>query len=290
MCVCVLQQKRSSGYFRFAMATGTKRVRKDEGSDLSPAKKYHQADSLQHESETEEQTSTVALPHDLQLVVQDMACRRQDNGSPSSFGFIIVIEVDFTEKIHGVLERRLEEWVWDSLDRAHRALDFETPWMFVSNVRDDQFNGDMSDDEDGKIIEDRRNSYQVCVYTEPNGKCVLPLFNYSRFEGMLPVDPSAILGYFDTEPAAVRSISVSGVDQPTLKSQWVACIIKDPTEFSRPGRGYMRHPMWRLPSKQERSYLSEQDQLNCFPRLMTVREKSFDFGWPAYPGELGNDW
>ena len=245
----------------------------------SPSKKYH-ADSLPHESETGEQSSTIVLPHDLQLKIQDMACRRQDNGRPSFFGFIIVIDVDFKQKIHDALERRLEEWVWDSLDRAHRALDFETPWMFVSNVHSDQWNGDYKD-EDGESIEGRENSYQVCVYTEPSNRWIYPLFNYSHFEGVLPVDPSAILNYFDTEPAAVRSISVSGVDQPTLRNQWVNCIIKDPDEFDRPGRGYMRHPMWTLPDRL---------QADSFPRLADVREQSFTFGWPDYPGELGDDW
>jgi len=163
--------------------------------------------------------------------------------------------------------------------------------MFVGNVRGDQWKEETSDDEDGKIVEDRENSYQVCVYTEPNRECVYPLFNYSSLEGSLPVDPSEILKHFDTAPAAVRSISISGVDQSTLRHQWVECIRKDPNEFCRPGRGYMVHPMWELRSEEQFSYLSEEERATAFPRLATYREQSsFMFNWPNYPGALGNDW
>ena len=256
----------------------------------SPHTKKRQIEDLPSTVSDEAQVGGPVLPLELQHKIRDMACRRQDNGHSSHFGFIIVIDVDFKEKIHNQFESSLEAWVWDSLDRAHRALDFDTSWMFVGNVRGDQWHEEMSDDEDGKVIEARENSYQVCVYTEPNRVCAYPLFNYSSLEGSLPVDPSEILKHFDTPPVSVRGISISGVDQSTLRHQWVECIMKDPNEFCRPGRGYMRHPMWTLPTREELSYHREEDHETVFPRLMTQREKSFNFNWPNYPGALGDDW
>jgi hypothetical protein len=162
--------------------------------------------------------------------------------------------------------------------------------MFVGNVHGDQWNDDYKN-EDGKVIEDRENSYQVCVYTEPSGEYVYPLYNYSSLEGSLPVDPSEILKHFDTAPAAVRSISISGVDQSTLRNQWIECIRKDPNEFNRPGKGYMLHPMWELPTEEQLARFSREEQATVFPRFATYREQSsFRFNWPNYPGALGNDW
>jgi len=80
--------------------------------------------------------------------------------------------------------------------------------VFVGNVRGDQWKEETSDDEDGKIIEDRENSYQECVYTGPNRECVYPLFNYSSLEGSLPVDPSEILKHFDAMSRDSFSLSI----------------------------------------------------------------------------------
>ena len=104
----------------------------------------------------------MSVPSEIRDIVLDMACRKQHNNSPSRYGLIVCIDVDFSKKIEGDLETALKEWVWDSLDRAHRALDFEVPWHFVSNVRYDQWEDDGSDDEN-----ERRNCYQVCVHIEP---------------------------------------------------------------------------------------------------------------------------
>ena len=154
--------------------------------------------------------------------------------------------------------------------------------MFVGNVHSERGTHD-----DG--VQGRENSYQVCVYTEPCRERALPLFNYSRLDGAYPVDPSVLLTFFGTEPAAVRCLAISGVDQRTLKTQWSDCVAKQPGVFDRPGGGYMHHPMWRLPSQMELSYHAEADRSTIFPRLFSVREQSFSFGWPDYPGHLGDD-
>lgn len=215
-----------------------------------------------------------ALPTELEGAIQDMVCRKLHNNSPSRIGLIIVVDVTFSTKIEGDLERALEEWVWDSLDSAHRALDFDVVWQFVSNVvRDKNIDEGYED-----YPEERENMYQVCVNIEPSASIgKLPLFRYSAgYEIQSPVNPASVLEHFTSPPVEVRGIAVSGVDQDILRGQWKDCISQAPNSFDRAGKGDMQHPMWILPE-------SEQD--GSFPRLASIREMSFNFGWPGYPGE-----
>ena len=71
------------------------------------------------------------IPAKLVNDIQAMTCQKLHNNSPSRFGLIVSIDVTFNCKIQGAIEHMLEEWVWDSLDRAHRALDFDVCWNFA---------------------------------------------------------------------------------------------------------------------------------------------------------------
>ena len=221
-----------------------------------------------------------ALPEELVADIQDMACRKLHNGSPSRFGLIVVVDVDFSFKIEGALERALEGWVWDSLDRAHRALDFEVCWRFVGNVLHDQWEDKAYED----YLVQHFNWYQVCVNIKSdvcgdagdNG-----LFPYApEHISPEPVDPASVLEHFTSSPSAVRGVAISGVNQNIVRDQWAECIAQE-SHFDRAGKGFMLHPMWTL---------AEQAQDGTFPRLTDVRERSFNFGWPDYPGQRGEDW
>lgn len=225
-----------------------------------------------------------ALPNELVAGIQDMACRTLHNGSPSRIGLILVLDVTFSVKIEGELERALDGWVWDCLDRAHRALDFGACWKFVSNVRRDQDEDEQW--EDGDDPDERapsENKYQVCVNIEPGVEDVENngLFLYAPVHSLQePVDPARVLEHFTSPPREVRGVAISGVNQDILRDQWISCIAAGQTdEFDRPGKGYMEHPMWVLP---------EGAQDGTFPRLAAVREQSCMFGWPDYPGALGH--
>lgn len=213
-----------------------------------------------------------ALPSDIIAIVDDMACRKQHNASPSRHGLIVCVDVDFSKKIEGDFERALEEWIWDSLDRAHRALDFEIQWSFVCNVYADQWQDDDSDDDER---EDPENRYQVCVHIEPHlYSRAGPLFSYSpRHVVETPVDPSAVLAHFTTPLREVRAVSVSGVEDTTLRDEWKECIAAVPNSWDRAGKGYMAHPMFLLPPS---------FQADTLPRMFAQRETSFRFGWPDY--------
>lgn len=215
------------------------------------------------------------LPSDVVAMIGDMACHKQHNNSSSRYGLIVCVDVDFSKKIEGDFERALEEWIWDSLDRAHRALDFEIRWNFVCNVKHDQWEDDDSDDDERA---DPENRYQVCVHIKPpmsSGSG--PLFSYSpRHAVETPVDPGAVLAQFTSPPKDVRAISVSGVDSATLRGEWEDCIASVPSRFCRAGEGYMVHPMFILP---------ERFQADSLPRMFAQREKSFEFGWPNYNPE-----
>lgn len=218
------------------------------------------------------------VPADVLGVIDKMVCTKQHNGSPSRYGLIVCVDVDFSKKIEGDFETTLKEWIWDSLNRAHRELDFEVAWHFVSNVRSDQWEDDDSDTED-----ERANCYQVCVQIEPyrdNGGP--PLLSYApRHAVDTPVHPDKVLQHFTSPPRDVRGVAVSGVNQAVLCDEWVNCIAQMMNTFDREGMGYMLHPMHTLP---------ESFQADSLPRMSTRREKSFNFGWPGYPGQRGRDW
>lgn len=222
------------------------------------------------------------LPSEINQMITDMACYRRHNGHASVYGFIIVIDVDFDQKIEGSFETKLGAWVLQSLDKAHRALNFETPWHFVSNIRSDQrFIETSSDPED----DSQENSYQICLHTEPSSQDAYdyPLFRYSHLHSTSAVHASAILQYFEpsSAPDGVSRIAISGVDQYVLRDQWSECIAKDSNEFDHNGKGYMVHPM---------RILIDKFQFECCGSSICIRETSFRFGWPEYPGDRGNDW
>jgi hypothetical protein len=95
------------------------------------------------------------------------------------------------------------------------------------------------------------------------------------------VDPALVLEHFTTPPQDVRGIAISGVNREVIRDQWAECIVLTTNSFDRAGKGFMAHPMWTLP---------EEGQDGTFPRLASIREKSFNFGWPEYPGSRGADW
>ena len=92
--------------------------------------------------------------------------------------------------------------------------------------------------------------------------------------GSMPVDPAAVLEHFGEAPAEMQGIAISGVDERTLRDEWVSCISQEPNTFDRPGSGYMVHPMRVLPM---------QMYDGSIPPMTIVREQSFNFGWPDYP-------
>ena len=221
----------------------------------------------------------MSVPSEIQAIVLDMACRKQHNNSPSRYGLIVCIDVDFSKKIEGDLERALKEWIWDCLDRAHRSLDFEVPWHFVSNVRSDQW----EDDNPDNVPPRNENFYQVCVHIEPHSHAGgPPLLSYApKHEVETPVHPDKVLEHFTTPPQDVRGVAISGVNQAVLCDEWSNCIAQMTNTFCRNGKGYMVHPMYILP---------ERWQADVLPRMFTQRETSYKFGWPDYPGERGQDW
>ena len=219
------------------------------------------------------------LPGDVHRIIDDMACRKQHNDTATRYGIVIVVDVDFAKKIEGDFKSTLDGWIWDSLNRAHRALDFGIGWEFVSNVLRDQWR----DEGDEQYETTYENRYQVCVSIEcmSGGMDNDGLFDYSYEPQNPKVHPARVLEHFTAPPTEVRGVAISGVNQDVLRNEWIQCIAKEVSDFDRPGLGYMRHQMWILP---------EQAQDGTIPRLFSVRERSFNFGWPNYPGDLGDDW
>jgi hypothetical protein len=232
-------------------------------------------------------------------MIDEMACRRVHNGHASGYGFILTIEIDFAQKIEGNLEEQLTEWIYKSLDRAHRALDFDRAWSFVSNVRMDQWVDPCTVCE--ASLEhpwssatastscstcDRENSLQVCVHIDDHFRMAGPdegLFGYSYGEPDA-VCAAALLAQFDTAPESVRGLAVSGVDETQIRDEWAECITHTPNRYDRDGKGYMVHPMYTLPES------CQDGTLGTWPQVCVRREMSFNFGWPEYPGGRGRDW
>ena len=163
------------------------------------------------------------------------------------------------------LEEELDGWVRRSLLDAHRELDSGHRWDFVANVYES-------------------NTYHVCVHLDRDDVCDGPLFPYSYEENdpnPNPVDPSEVLRHFAATPTCVRCIYISGVDEMLIRDKWADCI--DTGRRGKPGGGYMGHWMWTLP---EYGNGSADDQKNW----ICMRETSFNFGWPEYPGDRGTEW
>ena len=199
-------------------------------------------------------------------------CDKLHNGSPSRFGMIVSIDVANDTKMEGAFRHTLEEWVWDSLDRAHRCLDHDITWYFVGNVNSDQ----------GPSA----NRYQACVRIEPHNESGEHngLFHYMPVPYKTePVHPATVLEHFTSAPGDVRRVSISGVHQTVLRDQWAACITKleDDSSFDTLGLGYMAHPMWTLPARGWEA---------GHTRMYALKERSCHFGWPEYPGNRGNNW
>lgn len=220
------------------------------------------------------------IPPHIQQMIQDLACRKVHNNTVSKHGLLVCIEVDFDKRIQGDIERIIECWVYDCLDRAHRALDFDYNWYFITNVRHDQWQEDDNmacEDESG--LRQRHNGLQVAVHF--GAGCYdsynWPLFHYSKHEVRQTVDPNAVLHHFHTAPTYIRTVGVSGVSEPCLRDEWIEMISTESNTFDRPGKGYMVHPMWIL---SERTTAEEVGNLNGY-----VREMSYNFGWDNYPPE-----
>jgi hypothetical protein len=114
-----------------------------------------------------------------------------------------------------------------------------------------------------------QNRYQACVHIEPSvgaGPDENGLFRFtSAYQIAAPVCPAEVLGLFETPPLEVHGVSVSGVDKLVLRDEWIGCISQDLDHFDRPGKGHMRHPMFKLPEK---------FQHGNFQRLAAIRERS----------------
>ena len=90
-----------------------------------------------------------------------------------------------------------------------------------------------------------------------------PLLWYSpQHTVQTPVDPSAVLAHFTAPLRQVRAVSVSGVNNTTLRDEWKDCCATVPNSFDRAGQGYNAHPMFVLP---------ESFQADTLPRMFAQR-------------------
>ena len=207
------------------------------------------------------------LPDEICSFIQDMACRKVHNGTSSNYGLMICIDIDFAKKIEGDIERTLESWIVSSLDKARRAVDKDNAWHSVSVVQWDQ----EVVDEDEEYVE-RRNAYRVVVKFVRMREDMWPLFSYNG--PVVQVSPECVLGHFDTPPEFVRSIGVSGVSDTVLRDEWAETIMVTFSNFTCPGKGFMRHPMWIY-------------RISNPP--MKTTEVSYRYGWVDYPGDRFKD-
>ncbi len=221
----------------------------------------------------EEKKKLAWIPDEVQDIITDMACRTVHNGTESTHGLIICLDVDFARKIEGEVEKAIEEWVYNCLDQAHQALDFEYEWDFVFNVLDDQWRASDDDVESDDDEPDEENRIQAAVHLGGDwSPSRWPLFKENT---RIPVHPAAVLAHFHTPPAFIRTVGISGVSERCLRDEWTEMISENPNRFSRAGKGYMVHPMYTLMDQAQHHRGVE------LPH--TRREMSFRFGWKNYP-------
>ena len=123
----------------------------------------------------------------------------------------------------------------------------------------------------------RENRYQVCLRigdkrSEP------PLFPYSRRDTK-PLHPKQIMHGFLSPPPFVECVSVSGVDEITIRDEWAECISKVPNLFDGYGGGYKKTP--HVDPARNKTGTTD-GWKTC--------EHSWHFNWPDYPGHRGQEW
>ena len=167
------------------------------------------------------------IPQHLCDTIKNMACNRVHNKTPSRDGMIICLDVDSNVKIESKVENEIQGWVYNCLDSAHQALDFDESWDFVYNVRDDLFTDDI------------QNGIQFVLRfsIDHTGPYAWPL--YDETDQSKSIHPSKVLEKFHTPPVFIRSVSISGVSQKLLREKWTDMISTNPNCFDTPGMGYM---------------------------------------------------
>lgn len=203
------------------------------------------------------------LPGEISKKIEDMACMRMVNGAEKSNELLLKFELNKNAKsVHD----ELIKWLLDCLDTiSHKVEECgQYGWNIVSQI----MHNDWEDENPPPNCETIRNAIMVAIHISDSGnsyndehELTIPSHNDCL---QRKLSPQELLDCLVSEPQFVFKIGVSAVSEETIQYYWADMISTEANMFDCDGKGPMLHRMWmKMPD-------------GCW---LTIREKSFNFGW-----------
>lgn len=225
-----------------------------------------------------------SLPDDLIQGIKNMACARKCNGEIPSNELILTFGLTKSAKLVQK-DGTLLKWLLRCLDRiSDRAFDgHRYQWNVIVQVAFDDFDNSEPDCPASSV-----NQIVVAVHlgneddnmSYADDDLMLIPFQYDSTHKLIP---QTVLDCLVAEPIFVNRIGVSAVTSEVMMEWWVDMISSYPCNMDGKGEGYMEHPMWiKLTDEQYGG-----DTNGPYGTWISVREKSFGFGWRNYRQAAG---
>jgi len=191
------------------------------------------------------------LPTDIENIIQNMTCLRKSNNKYSR-DFIIICKIS---QEFETVKNSVEKWLISKLSNIeHPAVyDSEMKRQYAWNIVVDVCDSD--DDNDAEIQFAIHLNWHNGVPMDNNGLIFL-----AEEPEPPQLEANIILEHLVEEPEYVIGIGVSAVSSKFIAEMW--------WNYIDDGQEYMIKSMWmRLPNGE----------------WISVREKSYNFGWKNYP-------
>ena len=211
-----------------------------------------------------------------------------ESNQKSSNNIMIIVRLRDMVKFEKKNKNAVEKYILKCFDDdrlAHvQAYGTSTPFCIVSNVKTDPALIDCAEDEfflPEYVFAIRIGEFYdvLCDHVKSASELVVLSEESPDFKRM-EVRADLLKNIFcDLDaPSCVSEIGISAVSENFMKNLWREIIRKDENWCCRSGGGYMVHPMW---IKYGPTGVSDES----WGDWMTIRERSFNFGWENY-----NEW
>lgn len=225
-----------------------------------------------------------SLPDDLIQGIKNMACARKCNGETSSNELILTFGLTKSAKLVQE-DGTLLKWLLRCLDRISDYVfdGHRYHWNVITQVAFSNFDNSEPDCPSSLL-----NQIVVAVHLDDDRDNMsyadddLMLIPF-QYDPTHKLTPQTILDCLIGEPIFVNRIGVSSVTSEVMMDWWADMISTNPSSMDEKGEGYMEHPMWiKLTDEQYGG-----DTCGTYGTWISVREKSFGFGWRNYRQVVG---
>ena len=202
------------------------------------------------------------------------SCEKTVNGTKKSNELILIFKLNETAtNVHD----KLMQWLFRCLDTiSDKVFDgCQYNWHIISQIKDNDY--EEEEDDEGNCTK-LTNTIMVAIHIPNdsmsfnNDGLTIP-YNYSPISTLLPQN---IMDCLVKEPEFITKIGVSAVSSEVMMEWWEEMITTEPSICDVAGKGYMVHPMWN------KCVAISEDQHSEWGNWISVRERSFNFGWKGY--------